>query len=555
MLINLHVKNLALIEEADIDFKEGLNILTGETGAGKSIILGSINIALGKKTSPDIIRQGCDYALTELTFLINDENKLEKLRLLGLTDLDDGYIIISRKITPGRSILRINGETFSINEVKCIASILIDIHGQHDNRLLLEEDSHLKMVDMYGGKAISTVYDEYLKSYHIYTDIKTKINSMNVDEASRNREISLLEYQIQEIDNAGLYPGMDEELEQDFRKMQNFQKIMDDLSVAKKLLYEDETNISDLLSSVIRMVIAASSYDNSISECADNLSTAEDILSDAQKFISDYAESCSFDEQSFKDISNRLDNINSLKLKYGRTIEDILAFRDTQDMRLNEMINFNELYDKLTSQLESAEKKLTDAAVKLSLVRKQEAEKLCRAVSASLKELNFLNTEFTADFQNEKPGTNGADYVRFLISTNVGEPQKPLTKIASGGELSRIMLAFKSVVADKDDTDTLIFDEIDAGISGKTAQMVGNKLKQLSKNHQIICITHLPQIAALADEHFIIEKNVLSNKTTTDIHELNEEESVNELARLLGGTTITEAAVNNAIEMKNLAKQ
>ena len=337
--------------------------------------------------------------------------------------------------------------------------------------------------------------------------------------------------------------------------MQNFQKIMDDLSGAKKLLYEDETNISDLLSSVIRMVVAASAYDNSISECADNLSTAEDILSDAQKFISDYAESCSFDEQSFKEISDSLDNINSLKLKYGRTIEDILSFRDTQENRLNEMFNYNELFEKLSSQLETAEKILIDDATKLSLVRKKEADKLCRAVSASLKELNFLNTEFTADFQNEKPGTNGADYVRFLISTNVGEPQKPLTKIASGGELSRIMLAFKSVVADKDDTDTLIFDEIDAGISGKTAQMVGNKLKQLSKNHQIICITHLPQIAALADEHFIIEKNVLSNKTTTDIHELNEEESVNELARLLGGTTITEAAVNNAIEMKNLAKQ
>ena len=556
MLTNLHVKNLALIEEADIDFKNGLNILTGETGAGKSIILGSVNIALGGKVNADIIRKGCDYALTELTFKVNSSDKIKQLKEYGIEELEEGIIIISRKITPSKSTIRINGETFTISEVKAVSHILIDIHGQHDNQILLKESTHIDMVDLFGRNIIEPLSDAYTKLYNAYNEINNKIKSMSSDEAARNREIDLLEYQINEITEASLKPCEDEQLENTFKKMSNYQKIAQHMSAAKQILDNDEASVSDCIGQSVKLLTQASVYDEALSDIVNTLSSAEDIINDALMEMSDYMESFDFNEEDYNNMSKRLDLINSLKLKYGRTIGEIHEYVLSSQKKLDELLNFNEIQAGLKTQLTDINNKLTVAADKLTAARKKSADKLCKSVSEGLFELNFLNNDFKPEFEKtEKFQADGTDKMRFLISTNVGEDLKPLSKVASGGELSRIMLAFKTVIADKDNTDTLIFDEIDAGISGVTAQMVGDKLSQLSSSHQIICITHLPQIAAMADEHYIIEKKADKTTTVTDIRSLNEEESVNELARLLGGASITEAALNNAREMKKLAKK
>jgi DNA repair protein RecN (Recombination protein N) len=556
MLTNLHVKNMALIDEADIDFGDGLNILTGETGAGKSIILGSINIALGGKVGADVIRKGCDYALTELTFQITNKDKLAKLTELGVEELDEGTVIISRKITPAKSTIKINGETFTLGEVKNISHILIDIHGQHDNQVLLKENTHIDMVDLYGADKISPLLENYVKLYKKYNEISDKIDGMSGDEADRNRQIDLLEYQINEIESASLKDGEDDELESTFKKMSNYQKIATDLSSAKQLLSEDDTNVSGLLGTAVKLLTQAAGYDDTLVGVADTLSSAEDLVNDSLMEISDYIDAFEFSEEEYANLQERLNLINSLKLKYGRTISDILDFADNSRNKLNELSNFNEIFADLQRQLAETEDKLEASSKKLSEARKKSASALCKAVSVGLKELNFLNNEFESEFETTESFTaKGTDKMHFLISTNIGEDLKPLSKVASGGELSRIMLAFKTVMADKDDTDTLIFDEIDAGISGITAQMVGEKLSQLSRSHQIICITHLPQIAAMADEHYIIEKTADNTKTVTDIHSLTDDESIGELARLLGGAKITEAALNNAREMKKLANK
>lgn len=554
MLANLHVKNFALIEEADIDFKEGLNILSGETGAGKSIILGSINIALGSKVSPDVIRHGCEYALAELTFHIEDEQTLEMLKEMDIEELQDGDVIISRKITPTRSQIKVNGMSCTASKVRDIAELLIDIHGQHDNTLLLKDKAHLDMVDNFGGTELLKIKSSYKDAYKEYHAVLDKIEDMDVDEAARQREISLVEYEVNEIISAKLNEGEDEELEVLFRKMNNSQKIISDISTAARLLSDGEENAIDCINMALKAVVNASTYDDGLSDVADSLSTAADIISDAARTIGDYADTLAYDESEYEDISRRLDMINSFKLKYGKTIADINEYGLKQQEKLDELYNLTDILEELAAQADIKKQIMDNYAEELSALRKDASGRLCEAISAGLKELNFLNSQFEPHFEQlDKCGAGGKDSMCFMISTNVGEELKPLAKVASGGELSRIMLAVKTVIANRDDTETLIFDEIDAGISGKTAQMVGGKLKKLSKDRQIICITHLPQIAAMADTHFLIEKSVVEDATVTRINELDEEASVMELSRLLGGSVVTDAVIANAKELKQMA--
>ncbi len=555
MLTNLHVKNFALIEEADIDFSSGLNILSGETGAGKSIILGSINIALGSKVAGEVIRRNCEYALAELTFHIEDEFKLRALEELGIEELEDGDIIISRKISANRSQIKVNGMNCTAAQVRQIAGLLIDIHGQHDNTILLNDKAHIDMIDSFGIDTIGVLKAEYKELYKEYNNILARIEELDIDDAARQREISLLEYEVDEIISAKLNVGEDEELESVFRKMNNSQKILSDISVASRLLSDGETNAVDYVNLALKAVINASTFDESLSDVIDSLSTANDILSDAARNISDYAKDCGYDESEYEDISRRLDLINSFKLKYGKSIEDINEYGIKQQDKLDELYNLTDIISGLKAESDKKKEELIQAATKLTQARKEAADKLCDAVSKALCELNFLNSEFEAHFDEmEECGANGKDSMCFMISTNVGEALKPLSKVASGGELSRIMLALKTVIADKDDTQTLIFDEIDAGISGRTAQLVGEKLKSLSKNRQIICITHLPQIAAMADVHFLIEKCVEDGATVTEIKQLDEEATIKELARLLGGSVVTEAVWNNAKELRQMSR-
>lgn len=550
MLANLHVKNLALIEEADINFKDGLNILTGETGAGKSIILGSVNLALGGKAVSDLIRSGADYALTELSFDIESEAVKEKLTAFGVEELEEGQLIISRKITPTRSQIKVNGQTYTLGQVREMASWLIDIHGQHDNQLLLNESHHIDILDAYAKESLAEVKAALKEVYAAYVKQKQELQALDTDEESRNREISFIEFEVSEIESAQLSEGEDTQLEADYQKMLHAQKIMEEMAVVEQNLVSGQDNVSDKLGQVVRALNSAAVYDDRLSGLCATLADVESLLSDAARMTADYVEDAAFDAETFQQVQQRLDFINSLKMKYGQTTAEILAYAESRKERLEQLQSHDELIAKLKRELAEKEKRLSGLSAQLSDLRKAAAQKLCAQIRTALQDLNFADVRFEAVFeQTGHFSANGTDNMYFVIAANPGEALKPLSKVASGGELSRIMLAIRTVTANQDDIGTLIFDEIDAGISGRTAQRVAEKLCTLSQKRQVICITHLPQIAAMADVHFMIEKAVQDNKTVTSIYQLSDTQCVEELARLLGGSTITEAVRANAQEL------
>lgn len=550
MLANLHVKNLALIEEADINFKDGLNILTGETGAGKSIILGSVNLALGGKAVTDLIRSGADYALTELSFDIESEAVKEKLTAFGVEELEEGQLIISRKITPTRSQIKVNGQTYTLGQVREMASWLIDIHGQHDNQLLLNESHHIDILDAYAKESLAEVKAALKEVYAAYVKQKQELQALDTDEESRNREISFIEFEVSEIESARLSEGEDTQLEADYQKMLHAQKIMEEMAVVEQNLVSGQDNVSDKLGQAVRALNSAAVYDDRLSGLCATLADVESLLSDAARMTADYVEDAAFDAETFQQVQQRLDFINSLKMKYGQTTAEILAYAESRKERLEQLQSHDELIAKLKRELAEKEKRLSGLSAQLSDLRKAAAQKLCAQIRAALQDLNFADVRFEAVFeQTGHFSANGTDNMYFVIAANPGEALKPLSKVASGGELSRIMLTIRTVTANQDDIGTLIFDEIDAGISGRTAQRVAEKLCTLSQKRQVICITHLPQIAAMADVHFMIEKAVQDNKTVTSIYRLLDTQCVEELARLLGGSTITEAVRANAQEL------
>ena len=542
MLANLHVKNLALIEEADINFKDGLNILTGETGAGKSIILGSVNLALGGKAVSDLIRSGADYALTELSFDIESEAVKEKLTAFGVEELEEGQLIISRKITPTRSQIKVNGQTYTLGQVREMASWLIDIHGQHDNQLLLNESHHIDILDAYAKESLAEVKAALKEVYAAYVKQKQELQALDTDEESRNREISFIEFEVSEIESAQLSEGEDTQLEADYQKMLHAQKIMEEMAVVEQNLVSGQDNVSDKLGQAVRALNSAAVYDDRLSGLCATLADVESLLSDAARMTADYVEDAAFDAETFQQVQQRLDFINSLKMKYGQTTAEILAYAESRKERLEQLQSHDELIAKLKRELAEKEKRLSGLSAQLSDLRKAAAQKLCAQIRAALQDLNFADVRFEAVFeQTGHFSANGTDNMYFVIAANPGEALKPLSKVASGGELSRIMLAIRTVTANQDDIGTLIFDEIDAGISGRTAQRVAEKLCTLSQKRQVICITHLPQMAAMADVHFMIEKAVQDNKTVTSIYRLLDTQCVEELARLLGGSTISAA--------------
>ncbi|WP_027437550.1 DNA repair protein RecN [Lachnospira multipara] len=554
MLVNLHVKNLALIEEENIDFSEGLNILTGETGAGKSIILGSISAALGAKCSPEFIRTGCEYGLAEVTFSIEDNASKELIKDLGVLDIDEGELVISRKISAQRSQFKVNGQSFTASQTRQLANLLINIHGQRDNLILIDENNQLNVIDEYCMDYIKDTLIDFKEAYKNYKSLKAELDELDINEDERQRQISFLEYEINEIESATLTINEDEEVEKKYNKMRNFQKIMEELDTSSNLLYLGEDNISDMISEIFRAVTKASEYDESLVDAKNTLSSIEDLIGDVSHQISNYISDLEFNEEEFNQLEQRLDLINNLKMKYGKTIEQILLSLEEKQNKLEELENLNSVVERKKEELEKAKDKALSLASTLSDTRKEKAMALKKEFIKALKELNFLDVKFEIEFNSKEMGTNGIDEITFMISTNPGEELKPLAKVSSGGELSRIMLAIKSVMASKNDQKTYIFDEIDAGISGKTASLVATKLAKLSNHNQIICITHLPQIAAMASKHFIIEKSLANNRTISNIRGLNEEDSLKELARLLGDGEITKATLLNATELKRKAK-
>lgn len=554
MLTNIHIENYALIDCLDIDINEGLNIITGETGAGKSIILGAIGAALGAKINSDVIRAGEEYSFISVSFHINDADKLKALTELDAVDLSDGDIIVTRKILPARSVFKINGVTVSAAQVRSLSSLIIDIHSQRDNLLLLKTENQLKLVDSFGDDEFRKLMDRQKSLYEEYTECNSKLANIGDDASLREREISLLQYEIKEIEEASLTVEEDEELEEKFSKMSYLEKIRRGVAESLQSLESGDVNSIDLLGKAIKSLGDAINYDKDLAQIYDALKEAESILSDASGDLYSYIENNEMDEEEFARITNRIDLYNTLKRKYNGSVKGILEALDEKIERLDTLINSDEYITKLKDRINELIDEMNQVCQSLHDKRVGIAEHLQSLIMSEMTDLNFNNVQFLIEVRkNDTFSSNGYDSVEFLISLNSGEDVKPLKNIASGGEISRIMLAIKSVIADKDITGTMIFDEIDTGISSRTAQYVAEKMHNISKSHQIICITHLPQIAAMADTHFYVYKEVSDNKTITCMRELDEESQINELARFLGGSKITENVMENAKEMKQLA--
>lgn len=554
MLESLHVKNLALIEEAEVNFEKGLNILTGETGAGKSIILGSINMALGGKIQKDMIRNGAEYALIEMIFSIESEEQSNILKKMDIP-VEDGSLIIQRKISNTRSSCRLNGETVSQKQIQEIADTFLDIHGQNDAQFLRNQTMHLDILDTYCEKELYDLKLSLKKEYTEYSELKTLLSKNNLNEEQKKREVSLLEYEINEIEDAHLSEGEDHLLEEKYRKMINSQKLAAVMNHTDQMLSNDHSEgASDLIERAARELRTIHGIDKDADTILDQILEIDSLLSDVHSSIDNFIGSLDYEEEEFNKTEERLNLINHLKDKYGSEMKDISFYLNNSIEKLEQLKDYDQYRSDLLSKYENKKIIVDNLCAQISQIRKKAALKFTDLLCEELKGLNFFLVQCEMDFKlKDNYSSNGYDEVAFMISLNPGERLKPLAEIASGGELSRIMLGIKSILAGQDQGKTFIFDEIDAGISGKTAWQVSGRLGLLSAGHQIICITHLAQIACMADAHFEIKKNVHNDVTTTTIKLLDETESIEEMSRLLGADVITDTVRENAKEMKNNA--
>ncbi len=554
MLQSLHVKNFAIIDETEVDFREHLNILTGETGAGKSILIDSVNFAIGAKVSKDIIRRGADYALVELTFGNLNSTVVDMLKQKEIYP-EDGMLVLSRKIMEsGKSICKINGETVTAAILKEIAGYLIDIHGQQEHHSLMQKASHLKFLDRFVKEKLGSLPKQLEESYKEWKAVKTELETAVVDEGERNREMSFLTFASEEIEGARLHIGEDKELEEEYKILSNSKQIVEAVSGGLRYTKEADDNAEELISRAQRYLAKVAEYDEELQNMESVLNSVQELLSDFNSRAESYISNMEDSGERFYEVEQRLNVVNQLKGKYGDTIDAVLAYKEECNEKIEKYNNYETYLEQLRKAYKKAEDSCLDLCKQISGIRKDGARELTEAMKKALQELNFSDVQFELPFETlEQFNASGFDSCEFMISLNLGEALKPLTKVASGGELSRIMLAMKSVLANQDEIPTLIFDEIDTGISGRTAQMVSEKMAQIGACHQILCITHLSQIAAMADAHFLIEKSVEEGRTKTGIRELKRNEIYNELARMLGGAEITEAVVQNAKEMKQLA--
>lgn len=559
MLLELEVKDFALIDHLSIQFQKGFNILTGETGAGKSIIIDAVNMAIGERADREYVRTGAKKAVIQVSFNIENTKDLVAVLNEHQIDLDDEKILfITREIySNGRSISRVNGVIVNQGILKSITEKLIDIHGQHQHQSLLNPDFHIDFLDVYGGKEISDLLKVYLKDYHQYLSLRKELDALSYNEMERERKIDLIKFQLEEIDSAQLEIGEEEELDQQKLLLSNAEKIYTTLSSIYENLYSSnyQPSVLENISIATKSLSSISSLDKNLNHFYSSLENIHYTLEDLTTGIRNYKEQIDFSPQVLEQVEKRLDTIHNLKRKYGSTIEEILSYRNSIENELDNYINNEEKIMKLKKQLNEIIMKLQQSAIKLSELRRKTAKLFETNIVQLLDELNMKNVLFSVFIEQQKDAEGqfkltpkGIDKVEFMISTNKGEPLKPLAKIASGGEISRIMLALKTILADVDQIPILIFDEIDTGISGITAQVVSEKLHHISLKHQVICITHLPQIAAMADTHFLIHKLTKNNGTKTIVKELDKENRLYEIGRLLDGEA-TDLALKHAEEM------
>lgn len=557
MLLELRIKNFALIEELNLNFSQGFNVLTGETGAGKSILIDSVNFLVGEKFNKEIIRTGCDFAFVEGIFEVKNKDIFNLLEGYGIAS--DDYLVIAREINQNnKSIIRINGRTTNLSIVREISKLLIDIHGQHEHQSLLDESKHIEILDSFCGIELKNIKEEYRKVFERVKEIEKELEKLTQDEQYRLRKIDLLKFQIQEIQEANLKVGEEEQLIQRRDILKNAEKIYSCLNTAYQKIYESAMYESafDSIGSALVSIDNITEFDSKINDIK---STLEDVyykLEDAVENIRDYRDKIEYNDNELNEIEDRLDLINKLKRKYGSSIEEILSYFSNIEKELVDLETSDELIEELESQLKIENENLHILAKYMTNFRRNTANYLKERIEAELKYLGMERAVFEVQVEEkERYDYNGNNEVKFMITSNPGEPLRPLHKVASGGEISRIMLAIKSVVADIDEIPVLIFDEIDTGISGRTAQSVAEKMILISKSHQILCVTHLPQIASMADKHFKIQKIVIEDKTVTKVKDLQNEEKIEEIARMLGGAIVTELTKVNAKEIIELAEQ
>ena len=550
MLDRLMVKDLALIEKSVVEFGPGLNILTGETGAGKSILLGSIQLALGQKANKDMIRHGSEQALIELSFSLGEEKEAELKELEEDLEIEEGSLIVRRKISEKKSENRVNDLSVTLAKLREISGELLDLHGQHEHHSLLKEGAHLAILDSFMTRRGGRILSEVKEAYENYREKKKKVEAYSLPEEERKRELDFLQFELEELSSANLKPGEEEQLSKDYAIYENRDRL-------KSLLLRVQEELADRdFHGPVKNLEEAVTFDESLKNVLDTAYELEAVGEDCLRAVEHYLDHSEMDEEKFFLLGERLDTIRSLMMKYGGTEEKALEALSKKEERLRFLTDYEKEKALMEEALARSEEELREKAERLSLERKKTAKELEERIQQEMQELGFLDTRFTFRFEKKREiSEKGLDEVESYVSLNPGEPLRPLREVGSGGELSRIMLSIKTVLADTDAVPTLIFDEIDTGISGRTAEKVGEKLEKIAKNHQVILITHLPQIAAKADRHFLIEKNVQEGKTKTEIHALNEEASVKELARLLGGEELTEAALQNARSLKAKAKE
>ena len=550
MLDRLMVKDLALIEKSVVEFGPGLNILTGETGAGKSILLGSIQLALGQKANKDMIRHGSEQALIELSFSLGEEKEAALKELEEDLEIEEGSLIIRRKISEKKSENRVNDLSVTLAKLREISGELLDLHGQHEHHSLLKEGAHLAILDSFMARRGGSILSEVKEAYENYREKKKKLEAYSLPEEERKRELDFLQFELEELSSANLKPGEEEQLSKDYAVYENRDRL-------KSLLLRVQEELADRdFHGPVKNLEEAVTFDESLKNVLDTAYELEAVGEDCLRAVEHYLDHSEMDEEKFFLLGERLDTIRSLMMKYGGTEEKALEALSKKEERLRFLTDYEKEKALMEEALARSEEELREKAERLSLERQKTAKELEERIQQEMQELGFLDTRFIFRFEKKKEiSEKGLDEVESYVSLNPGEPLRPLREVGSGGELSRIMLSIKTVLADTDAVPTLIFDEIDTGISGRTAEKVGEKLEKIAKNHQVILITHLPQIAAKADRHFLIEKNVQEGKTKTEIHALNEEASVKELARLLGGEELTEAALQNARSLKAKAKE
>lgn len=557
MLLNVHIKNIALIDDANVNFTDNLNILTGETGAGKSIIMGALKIGMGDKLPKDIVREAGKEGFCQLLFLVDDESVLEQIRQLGVEPTEDGEILITRRIVNSRTINTINDMAVTAARLREVSALLIDMHTQHQQQTLLKKNEHMKLLDKFGRAAIEPLKREVAQRHADYTELVDQMDKLSMDEAERSRRAEFLKYQIAEIESANVKAGEDEDIEHQYNKMVNSRDIVAAASEVYSVTgYENQSSAGNEIGRVLVNLKGIKELDDEIDGLYSQLENIDALLNDFNVELSNYMQSMNFDDSEFREVESRLDVINDIKGKYGSTVDEVNRYIEESKAEYEKLSEYDEYIAELSGKINKAKKLMIDAADKLSAERKKQAKLMCKEIKTALSDLSFMQVDFDMVFDRLSECTaNGIDDCYFVISTNVGEKLRPLYDVASGGELSRIMLAVKSCMAAEDNIGTLVFDEIDVGISGRAAQAVAEKMALISRKHQVISITHLPQIAAMADSHYLIEKSADEGKTVTKIVRLSEAESITEIARLLGGASITDAVMSNALEMKQMAEK